>query len=226
MKYCSHCGHPNQDGALFCGACGKPLSPNTRSNDVGSQSHHTTNTKAGGLWIDSLNDYVGHDKPADLNWRVLFSDVFKHHTSEEAEAIFICGTKITTPDIQSISKGWPHPWLYSRVLLMLITAFLLLWICVNVFGNLNVFPGMIVIGSLAVPLSTMVLFMEVNVWRNISMYSVIKTFFIGGCASLVATLLLFSFYSVDEMDLFGAFMVGLIEEIGKAIIVFLIITVR
>lgn len=74
---------------------------------------------------------------------------------------------------------------------------------------------MIVIGSFAVPLSTMVLFMEANVWRNVSMYTVIKTFFVGGCASLVATLLLFSFYSASEMDFFGAFMVGVIEELGK-----------
>ena len=219
MRYCSNCGHPNQDGALFCGACGNPLSPNTGSNGVGSQRHHTTNTKAGGSWIDSLNEYVGNDRPADLNWKVLFSDVFKSHTTEEAEEIFICGTKATTPDMCSISKDWPHPWLYSRVLLMFVITFALLWICVNAFGNLNAFPGMIVIGSFAVPLSTMVLFMEANVWRNVSMYTVIKTFFVGGCASLVATLLLFSFYSVEEMDFFGAFMVGLIEELGKAVIV-------
>ena len=165
MKYCSHCGHPNQDGTLFCGACGKPLSPNMERNGVGSQSHHTTNRKAGGSWIDSLNEYVGNDRPADLNWQVLFSDVFKLHTTEEAEDFFICGTKTTTPDMCSISKDWPHPWLYSRVLLMFVITFALLWICVNAFGNLNAFPGMIVIGSFAVPLSTMVLFMEANVWR-------------------------------------------------------------
>ena len=55
------------------------------------------------------------------------------------------------------------------------------------------------------------------------MYSVITTFFVGGCASLVATLLLFSIYSVDELDFVGAFMVGLIEEIGKAVIVYAIL---
>lgn len=106
---------------------------------------------------------------------------------------------------------------------MFVITFVLLWICVNVFGNPNTFPGMIVIGSFAVPLSTMILFMEANVWRDVSMYTVLKTFFIGGCASLVATLLLFSFYSVNEMNFFGAFMVGLIEEVGKAVIVFAIL---
>lgn len=219
MKYCSYCGHQNQDDALFCGGCGKPLSQNIRNSGIGNQNIHYTNGNGGRSWIDSLNEYVGNDRPADLNWKMLFSDVFKSHTIEEAEDIFICGTKATTPDMFSVSKDWPHPWLYSRVLMMFVITFALLWICVNAFGNLNAFPGMIVIGSFAVPLSTMVLFMEANVWRNVSMYTVIKTFFVGGCASLVATLLLFSFYSVEEMDFFGAFMVGLIEELGKAVIV-------
>lgn len=48
MEYCSHCGHLNQDEALFCGVHGKSLSSNTESNGVGGYSHHTTNTKAGG----------------------------------------------------------------------------------------------------------------------------------------------------------------------------------
>lgn len=220
MKYCSHCGHLNQDEAMFCGGCGKPLSIN-KGND--NQRTHSNSGNGGGSWIDSLNDYVGNDRPADLNWKVLFSDVFKKHTTEEAEQIFICGTKTTTPDLTSISKDWPHPWLYSRVLMMFVITFALLWICVNAFDNLNAFPGMIVIGSFAVPLSTMVLFMEANVWRNVSMYYVIKTFFIGGCASLVATLFLFSFYSVETLDFFGAFMVGVIEEFGKAVIVLVVL---
>ena len=46
----------------------------------------------GESFIDHINDYVGNDKPADLNWRMLFTDVFKSHSVEEAEDIFICGT--------------------------------------------------------------------------------------------------------------------------------------
>ncbi len=167
-----------------------------------------------------MNEYVGNDQPANLNWKVLFSDVFKSHTVEEAESIFICGTKTTTPVPSEVSKDWPHPWLYSRVLLMFLIAFGLLWICVSGFSNFNALPGMIVVGSFAVPLSIMILFMEINAWRNISMYHVIKTFLVGGCASLAATLFLFSIYTTDEMDFVGAFTIGITEEIGKAIIVY------
>lgn len=72
MAYCPHCGHQNQEGARFCGDCGKPL-----SNNSGSQQQTQQTSSNGSLWIDSLNDYVGNKNPANLNWKVLFSDVFK-----------------------------------------------------------------------------------------------------------------------------------------------------
>lgn len=178
------------------------------------------NGKGNSSFVGSINDYIGNDGVADLNWKVLFSDVFKSHTRQEAEEIFICGTINTTPEPSAVSKDWPHPWLYSRVFLMFFTAFALLWICVSIFSNSNALSGMIVVGSFVVPLSTTMLFLELNAWRNVSMYDVIQTFLVGGCASLVATLCLYSFYSIEEMGFFGAFMVGLIEEIGKVVIVY------
>ena len=161
-----------------------------------------------------------NDRPADLNWKVLFSDVTKKHSTEEAEEIFICGTRRTTPLVNEVSKDWPHPWLYSRVFLMFAIAFALLWICCSMFQNPNALPGLIVVGSFTVPLSTLILFLELNAWRNISLYEVIKIFLVGGCASLVTTLFLFSFFGVHELDFFGAFMTGFIEETGKAVIVY------
>jgi len=221
MKYCNYCGKPVTEGAKFCGNCGKSIfSGKTGEAERPQPTQDSNNTDKGNSWIDSLNDYIGNDKPADLNWKVLFSDVFKPHSTEDAEDIFICGTRMTTPTSSKVSKDWPHPWLYSRVFIMFLIAFVLLWICVSSFSNSNAIPGMIVVGSFAVPLSTMILFVEVNAWRNVSMYHVIQTFLVGGCASLVTTLFLFSIYSVEEMDFFGAFMVGLIEETGKAIIVY------
>lgn len=109
MIYCNYCGHPNNDGDKFCGHCGRPLSTYTNNNHTNNNSQRKTNRGNGKSWIDSINDYVGNDRPAELNWKMLFSDVFKPHTTEEAEEIFICGTKTTTPDADSISKDWPTP---------------------------------------------------------------------------------------------------------------------
>ena len=218
MRYCSYCGSPLQDGAMFCGNCGRPVSaeegPSKQSSAPKAPKTETAS------WMNHLNDYVGNDSPADLNWKVLFSDVTKKHTKEEAEEIFIVGTQKTTPRVDEVSKDWPHPWLYSRVFLMFTTAFVLLWFCCSVFENINALPGLIVVGSFTVPLATLVLFLELNAWRNVSLYEVIKTFLVGGCASLVATLFLFSVFGAHELDFFGAFLTGIIEETGKAVIVY------
>lgn len=221
MIYCSNCGCPNPDEAKFCQGCGASLFQNQGTSKPSQNSHETKKKKDSSSWVDSLNDYVGNDKPADLNWRMLFTDVFKSHTTEEAEEIFICGTRSTTPPPALVSKEWPHPWLWSRVLIILLAATFLLWVCVSTFNNTNALPGMIVMGSFAVPIATMILFMEVNAWKNVSVYYVLMTFLVGGCASLVATLFLYSIYTSDEMDYFGAFMTGLFEEIGKAVIVYI-----
>ena len=225
MRYCPNCGSPIPDDARFCGRCGSDLQPlqgdrrTQRSNNNGNHAQGRGQSAASSF-VDHLNEYVGNDRPADLNWRMLFTDVFKSHTVEEAEDIFICGTHATTPSPQLVSKEWPRPWLYSRVFLMFTAAFALLWLCCNLFGNPNALPGMIVVGSFTVPLSTMIMFMEVNAWRNISLYKVIQTFLVGGCASLVATLMLFSIVGSHELNLIGAIVTGIVEEAGKAVIVF------
>ncbi len=215
MKPCPTCHHINPDSSQFCGECGRPL-------PAGTHNHENTKReeKSSKSWVEQLNEYVGNDSPADLNWRMLFTDVFKSHTTEEAEEIFICGTKTTTPDPRTVSRAWPRPWLYSRIFITFLIAFALLWVCVDLLSNTNALPGLIVVGSFAVPLSTLVLFMETNVWRNVSMFHILKTFLLGGCASLVASLLLFEIYPVGDLDFFGAFMVGIIEETGKAVIIY------
>lgn len=219
MKYCSNCGRPLQEGAMFCGNCGKPIDRQTTTGSVRPEPA-TVKGSSDNSWVNHLSDYVGNDKPVNLNWKVLFSDVMTKHTLEDAEEIFIVGTPKTTPPVEEVSKDWPHPWLYSRVFLMFFVTFALLWICCSVFGNPNALPGLIVVGSFTVPLSTVVLFLELNAWRNISLYEVMKTFFVGGGASLVATLFLFSFVGAYDLSFFGAFLTGVVEETGKAIIVY------
>lgn len=212
MKYCTYCGHPNLDNAAFCGKCGRSF------EHVQMEAEEKGNGASS--WVDQINDYVGNDRPADLNWKMLFTDVMKKHTKEEAEDIFICGTRTTTPALQDVSRGWPRPWLYSRVFFMFAMAFALLYVCCSMFGNSNALPGLIVVGSFTVPLATMILFLEVNAFRNISVYEVIQIFLVGGCASLVATLFLFSIFNVGDLSFWGALMVGVIEEVGKAVIVY------
>lgn len=46
-------------------------------------------------------------------------------------------------------------------------------------GNSNAIPGVIMIGAFTVPFSALVFFFEMNTYRNISFYEVLKVFFLG-----------------------------------------------
>lgn len=75
-------------------------------------------------------------------------------------------------------------------------------------------------GALLVPLTVMVFFWEMNVPRNISILDVISVFFVGGVFSLVVTLFLFEFFpSAGAGPLWGSTLVGLVEELGKVLVV-------
>lgn len=245
MKICDKCGYQNQDNAVFCLKCGHmigfgsnktqqknnpprpqpqqsnqfnyPPKPQPKTNGPSPQGNSSV--------IDSLNNYMGNSSNAPLNWRDLFVNVFKKHSTQEAEDLFIYGTRRTTPPLYAVSSDWPKPWLYSRVLLGLVITFFLLKLAVDVFANPNAIPGVIFIGSMAFPVAIAFLFMEINVFRNISFYKIALVFLIGGAASLLSTLLLYAFMLPDmqELGYLEALLVGIIEETGKFLIIFFFI---
>lgn len=169
-----------------------------------------------------ISGYMGDDDHLDLNWKVLFKDIFRHHTSDDAEKIFSWGTSETTPPVSTISTDWPCPWLYSRVFAVLMSAYIILDVCFRLFANTNVLPGVITLGSFAMPVATMVMFYELNAFRNLSFYKVFVLFLVGGCVSLLCTLILFDLirFNPQELGFAEALVVGIIEETGKAIVVF------
>lgn len=203
MKVCPNCGYPNKDDSLFCGECGSNL------NDVpvreGTSIRHESNQ-------EEQPEQNSQERPI-LDWTILYSGIFENHSSSEAEEIFIYGTKKTTPTLRDIASTVPHPWLYARVIIAFVLTFFILLFAASLYGNSNAIPGIILVGSFAVPISTLILFYELNVWRNVSIYETLKTFLIGGCASLLVSL---RFYA--EFDQLSPILISLIEEGGKAII--------
>ncbi|MEJ7450758.1 PrsW family intramembrane metalloprotease, partial [Staphylococcus warneri] len=79
-----------------------------------------------------------------------------------------------------------------------------LWVLTNVLGNENSIPGMIFIGALTVPISGLIFFFESNAFKNISIFDVMKMFFIGGVFSLISTIILYNFVTFsDEFQFYG-----------------------
>ncbi|WP_100488460.1 PrsW family glutamic-type intramembrane protease [Sporolactobacillus pectinivorans] len=167
---------------------------------------------------EKMNKMVGEHGPVDLKLRDLFSQVFQQHTKEESEQIFIAGTAFTTPSEVDISSAWPKPWLFSRVFLIFFITYGMLWICLTEFGNPYALPGLMLIGSFAVPFSLVVFFFETNVPRNINLFDVVRMFFIGGVASIIVTLVLYTIFPVYRISITSAFVIGMVEELGKLLI--------
>lgn len=232
--FCSQCGAAIESGSKFCTSCGTRLeqkegngtdaSPPVHSRMAVSREEYVKgiSEQVKGTFSQAtrkINSMVGEEGAIELNLKDVFSAVFQKHSNEEAETLFTSGTKLTTPSEQDISTTWPKPWLFSRVFFVLAITYVLLNICTYSFQNNNTIPGLIMIGSVAVPFSLLIFFWETNAPRNISIYEVIKMFFIGGTSSLVITLLLYSFFSPNDVSMSGAALIGVIEELGKLVIV-------
>jgi len=222
--YCYQCGGKVKETQNFCGSCGANLQINRdeQAATIEESNHVSLQDQVKGTFLDAtkkVNQMVGEQGSIDVNLKDVFADVFKKHTKEEAELLFIAGTKTTTPNEADISSSWPKPWLFFRAFLVFAMTFIFLYISTIYFQNSNALPGMIIIGSFAAPFSLLIFFWEMNAPRNISFYEVGKMLFVGGAASLVTTLLLFSFFPVYDLTFTGAIVVGVVEEVGKLVII-------
>ena len=179
-------------------------------------------------FAETVDEMVGGDGYISMGWKDVFSDVFKKHSAEEAEEIFIYGTKNTTPKESDMMSDWPKPWLYGKVFLFFAVSFLISCIIMGM-GVYMMAPTVMLIGPMMVPVSMLILFFELNVPRNISIFNVMKIFVIGGLASLyftaVALVTVAIFYG-EELTILGAIETGFREEIAKIIVVFIILKNR
>lgn len=170
---------------------------------------------------DQLSSAAGIETPGEWSAREMFADATRKHTDDEVEAYFTVGTPATTPDLMAINASWPKPWMFLRVFglsLALYLGFVYTW---EKFDNENLIPGLIMIGAVAVPLSLLVFFFEVNVPRNVSLYQVIKLLLVGGLLSIAVALVFFDVTHLDNW--LGAASAGIIEETAKALTLLLVV---
>lgn len=219
MKYCTACGTKLDDSALFCSNCGLKQGVSQQEQSSAAEEKERQETIFSAL-TGAVNKMTSGKKEAVRPpMRKLFGQILKSHSQQEAETIFACGTPNTTPRLTSAEATWPQPWLWSRVLVGLGLAFLMLMLCCEMFDNINALPGTIILGSFMVPVAVLVFFFELNTPKNISFYRVLKIFLVGGCASLLVAIALFSLLKDTGMPFLEAIITGVVEEVAKAGIV-------
>ena len=147
----------------------------------------------------------------EFKFQRFFGGIFKKHTVEEIEQSLIVGTKKTTPEINEVILEYPQPWLFFRLVSASIVLFYAFFFAYRYFDNTKLVPGLIFSGSFAVPISTLFLFFELNIRKNVPLWQVIRLVFFGGILSMVFTLILFQ-NTESLSNAFGASSAGLIEE--------------
>jgi RsiW-degrading membrane proteinase PrsW (M82 family) len=149
---------------------------------------------------------------------ILIGGLQKKTGYEDIEEEFIVGTRSTTPGLATVDTAWPTPRVFWRILAGALATYFLLYLGITRFGNSNFIPGLIVIGSFVVPFSVVVLFFELNVPKNVSLYQVGKMLMLGGALSLIATMFLFDFIPGSGVGaIIPALLTGVVEETGKSL---------
>ncbi len=190
------------------------------NNDNNSESKHSdlkSLTDQTSAHIQSASDVItaklGLDKIEGFSLKTFFSEVFSKHEPDEVENLFTVGTTLTTPQLHPNMANLPSPWLFFRVLVGALAVYFLFWLAWDNFRNLNVIPGLIIVGSFAVPFAILVLFYEINTPRNVSIVKVIQLLILGGALSILFSLFLFEI--TPMLGVFGASAAGFVEEVGK-----------
>jgi RsiW-degrading membrane proteinase PrsW (M82 family) len=168
---------------------------------------------------DRLSRLASVEKLEGFSLQEMFSEVFAKRSSDELDAYLVVGTARTTPPIEEVTTGWPKPWLFFRVFAFLAIVYFGFYAAVQQFLNPRLLPGLIMMGSLAVPFATLILFFELNTPRNVSFRQVLTLFCLGGVVSLFVSLIGFS---VADLSWLGASSAGIVEEVGKLATVVLI----
>lgn len=216
--FCIDCGKENLEAAHFCAVCGRSLDI-ARKTALNSPAP----AKSSGGMLQSIGNQISSlastDKLEGFSLRDFFSEVFKKRDASEVDDYFVVGTSRTTPSIEDVSTNWPKPWFFFRVLIFLGFVYLGFYFAFQQFGNPKLIPGLIMMGSLAAPLATVILFFELNLPRNISFNRVLMLVASGGIVSLFVALVGFS---VSDLNWLGASQAGIVEEIGKLLAVIIV----
>lgn len=218
--FCIYCGSPNHDGSFFCSQCGQrlpqfPTAAVAKPAQAQPAHHRRLLSELG----DRITEFTDTSPLEGFSLREMFSEVFKRRSHEEVEDYLVVGTSRTTPALADVATGWPKPWLFLRVLFFVAVVYVLFLFSMPYFGNPRFIPGFIFIGSLAVPLATLILFYELNTPRNVSFYSLLMLIALGGILALIAT-------SIGDqlsiLDWMGPPSAGIIEEVAKLLTVIVV----
>lgn len=207
LQTCPECGAKLKGNEINCPECGYPINKKNATNII----------------TENLDKITGAKSESYVKFKDLFKNTFKKHTEEELDEVFVCGSEKTTPKVEDINPKQASAWVYFKILLFFLIAYIPTRIGFITYGNTNFLPIMVMLAAFAVPVTILIFFFEINLFRNIPFYKVIKYFVLGGSLSLILAILYFSLpyfeTNATTQTFTGALLIGLVEEAAKAVIV-------
>ncbi len=188
--------------------------PNTAPADTMKMLHNVA---------ASITSAAGMERIEGFRLREFFAEMFVRRSDDEIERRFSVGSAETTPEPASVVCEWPRPWIFARVLMLVLAMYFIFLQAWQHFHNANLIPAILITGSFAVPLSVVVLFFEINRWHNVSLYQTLKWFATGGVVSLIVSLVLFDVLASRRLEWMGASIAGPVEELAKVIAAALVV---
>jgi RsiW-degrading membrane proteinase PrsW (M82 family) len=173
-----------------------------------------------GSLASRLSRLTNMEKLEGFSLQQMFSEVFKGRKPGEIEDYFVVGTSKTTPALDDVQTGWPKPWFFMRVLIFMLAVYLIFAKTIDIFGNPHLVPGLMVMGSLAVPLATAILFWELNTPRNVSFIQVLTLVCLGGVIALLGADIA---GTIGHLGWMGDPAAGIEEEVVKLLAVILVV---
>jgi RsiW-degrading membrane proteinase PrsW (M82 family) len=170
-----------------------------------------------------ITSAAGMPRIEGFRLREFFAEIFAHRNDDEIERRLGVGSAETTPDLGAVTSEWPRPWIFARVLMLVLIMYFIFLQAWQHFHNTNLIPAILITGSFAAPLSIVVLFFEINRWHNVSLYQTLKWFATGGVVSLIVSLILFDVLASRRLEWMGASIAGPVEELAKVIAAALVV---
>lgn len=216
------------DHPAECPTCGRntTLGGSDASGSAAGAGTPVSGQRLFGRVSDRISRAAGVQKLQGFSLGETFSEVFARHSEEEVERYFAIGGPDTTPPLAQIDVRWPKPWVFFRAFLVALGTYIAFVEAWQQFDNVKLIPCIIFVGSFAIPFATLMLFFELNVRRNVSLYQIGRLVVFGGAASILFSLLGYQVASGAKLDWLGASVAGLVEEPGKLLVLAFILNNR
>ena len=169
--YCQHCQNTVESDVRMCPFCARPIELSKSRKVEGGN--------------DLLANSLGLQKLETFSWTELFRDVFSSRKSEDLENQMSYGFPNSTPKLNNAMLALPAPWLFARMLFWSVALFIAFLIAFDQYNSINIVPGLILIGTFAIPATVLILFYEINTTRNISFIKILQIFITSGVLSVI-----------------------------------------